>query len=181
MVCHSSLPLRTTRTAVFYSTAQDTNTANAKREVIHRMLYPPMSVTDHHPLEHGTPTLDVLFSVPFLLHRPMKPLNMHGNSINATFARNGMPSSSASLSACARRWQSWKKSTLFYSRRQTREDLRVRSLVEMEVLKDKPSAEKRAIKSRIRGLFPTKLKVPTNTPSQEGWQHEWRPFDRPLH
>ena len=41
MVCHSSLPLQTTRTAVFYSTAQDTNTANVKREVICRMLYPP--------------------------------------------------------------------------------------------------------------------------------------------
>ena len=129
-----------------------------------------MSVTDHHPLEHGAPTLDALFSVPFLLHGPMKPLNMHGNSINATFTRNGM------LSSSTRGWQSWKKSTLFYSRRQTREDLRVRSLVEMEALKDKPSAEKRAIESHIRGLFPTELKVPTDTPSQEGWQHEWRPL-----
>ena len=139
-----------------------------------------MSVTDHHPLEHGAPTFDALFSVPFLPHRPMKPLNMHGNSINATCARNGMPSSSASLSACARQWQSWKKSTLFYSRRQTREDPRA-SLVEMEALKDKPSAKKQAIKSCIRDLFPTELKVPTDTPSLEGWQHEWRPFDRPLH
>ena len=127
------------------------------------MLYPPMSVTDHHPLEHGAPTLDTLFSVPFLLHRPMKPLNVHGNSINATFARNGMPSSSA------RRWQSWKKSTLFYSRRQTREDLRARSLVEMEALKDKPSAEKRAIESCIWGLFPTELKVrPTHLRKKAG-------------
>ena len=62
-----------------------------------------------------------------------------------------------------------------------REDPRARSLVEMEALKDKPSAKKRAIESRIRGLFPTELKVPTDTPSQEGWQHEWRPFDHPLH
>ena len=46
----------------------------------------------------------------------------------------------------------------------------------MEALKDKPSAEKRAIESHIRGLFPTELKVPTDTPSQEGWQHEWRPL-----
>ena len=51
----------------------------------------------------------------------------------------------------------------------------------MEALKDKPSAEKRAIESCIWGLFPTELKVPTDTPSQEGWQHEWRPFGRPLH
>lgn len=62
-----------------------------------------------------------------------------------------------------------------------REDPRARSLAEVEALKDLPSAEKRAIESRIRGLFPRELKVPTNTPSKEGWPHEWRPFDRPLH
>ena len=70
---------------------------------------------------------------------------------------------------------------ILFKKANKREDLRARSLVEMEALKDKPSTEKRAIESCIQGLFPTKLKVPTDTPLQEGWQHEWRPFDCPLH
>jgi len=61
-----------------------------------------------------------------------------------------------------------------------REDPRARSMVEMEVLKDCSTAERRAIESRVRGLFPRELKVPTDTPSKEGWLHEWKPFNRPL-
>ena len=41
VVCHSSLPWWMMRTAVFYSTVQNMNTANAKQEVIRWMLYPP--------------------------------------------------------------------------------------------------------------------------------------------
>ena len=70
---------------------------------------------------------------------------------------------------------------ILFKKANKREDLRARSLVEMETLKDKPSTKKQAIESCIQGLFPTKLKVLTNTPLQEGWQHERRPFDCPLY
>lgn len=61
-----------------------------------------------------------------------------------------------------------------------REDPRARSVVEMEMLKTCSNAEKRAIESRVKGLFPRELKVPTDTPSKEGWPHDWKPFNRPL-
>ena len=60
------------------------------------------------------------------------------------------------------------------------EDPRARSLAEVEAMKSMSEPEKRAVESRVRGLFPRELRVPTDTPPKNGWPLEWRAFQRPL-
>ena len=44
-----------------------------------------------------------------------------------------------------------------------------------EVLKQYRGAEKRAMEARIEGLFPRDLRIPTDTPSRDGWNYDWTP------
>ncbi|KAI0094502.1 hypothetical protein BDY19DRAFT_981976 [Irpex rosettiformis] len=60
------------------------------------------------------------------------------------------------------------------------EDPRVRTPQEVQLLKTLKGQEKKAIESRIRGLFPRELRIPTETPSRDGWRHEWDPLIAPL-
>lgn len=61
-----------------------------------------------------------------------------------------------------------------------KDDPRARSAEEMEVVKRGKTAEIRAMESRVRGLFPRELRIPTETPSRTGWKYEWKAFHRPL-
>jgi large subunit ribosomal protein L40 len=60
------------------------------------------------------------------------------------------------------------------------EDPRETSETELELLKKFTTTERKALQARIRGLFPRELRLPTDTPSRDGWNHEWKPFPRPL-
>lgn len=60
------------------------------------------------------------------------------------------------------------------------EDPRARSAVEVELRKTLKTSESRTLDARIRGLFPRELRIPTDTPSHEGWNYEWKPIPRPL-
>ncbi|KAJ6486209.1 hypothetical protein C8R47DRAFT_533586 [Mycena vitilis] len=60
------------------------------------------------------------------------------------------------------------------------EDPRLRSEVEMGMLKALPALEGRAFDARVRGLFPRELKIPADTPSKTGWDYSWKPIERPL-
>ncbi|KAI0785295.1 hypothetical protein BC629DRAFT_1593778 [Irpex lacteus] len=60
------------------------------------------------------------------------------------------------------------------------EDPRVRTPQEVQLLKTLKGQEKKAIESRIRGLFPRELRIPTDTPSRDGWRYDWDPPIAPL-
>ncbi|TFK17373.1 hypothetical protein FA15DRAFT_698464 [Coprinopsis marcescibilis] len=60
------------------------------------------------------------------------------------------------------------------------EDPRARSQVEMALMKQLRISEARILESRIRGLFPRELKIPTDTPSRAGWNYDYKRFHRPL-
>jgi large subunit ribosomal protein L40 len=60
------------------------------------------------------------------------------------------------------------------------EDPRARSEAEIELLKTMKGTERKALESRIRGLFPRELRIPTDTPSRDGWNYHWKPFHRPF-
>ncbi|KAJ7204482.1 hypothetical protein GGX14DRAFT_647255 [Mycena pura] len=60
------------------------------------------------------------------------------------------------------------------------EDPRRRSQIEMDMAKAMPVLEARAFDARIRGLFPREAKIPTDTPSKDGWNYDWKPIERPL-
>lgn len=59
------------------------------------------------------------------------------------------------------------------------EDPRVRTPEEVQLLKTLKGQEKKAVESRIRGLFPRELRIPTDTPSRDGWRYEWDPLITP--
>lgn len=44
-----------------------------------------------------------------------------------------------------------------------------------EELKQYRGIDRRALEARIEGLFPRELRIPTDTPSRDGWNYEWRP------
>jgi len=60
------------------------------------------------------------------------------------------------------------------------EDPRARSDAERELSKQLRTAEVKTLEARIRGLFPRELRIPTDTPSREGWNYDYKPFPRPL-
>jgi large subunit ribosomal protein L40 len=55
------------------------------------------------------------------------------------------------------------------------EDPRVRTEAEVALLNTLRGAEKKALEGRIRGLFPRELRAPTDTPSKDGWNYDWKP------
>jgi large subunit ribosomal protein L40 len=44
-----------------------------------------------------------------------------------------------------------------------------------EELKQYRGVERRALEARIEGLFPRDLRIPTDTPSRDGWNYDWKP------
>ncbi|KAH9837300.1 uncharacterized protein C8Q71DRAFT_809474 [Rhodofomes roseus] len=62
-----------------------------------------------------------------------------------------------------------------YKQANQEEDPRVRRPEEIELAKTLKAPEKRALESRIRGLFPRELRVPTDTPPRSGWNYDWKP------
>jgi large subunit ribosomal protein L40 len=70
--------------------------------------------------------------------------------------------------------------TKLYAEANKEEDPRKRSDAELEILKNVKGTQKRALESRIRGLFPRELRVPTDTPPANGWNYNWKPVIRPL-
>ncbi|KAH9065875.1 hypothetical protein EDB87DRAFT_900779 [Lactarius vividus] len=58
------------------------------------------------------------------------------------------------------------------------DDPRQRGVAETELAKTLRGVEKKALESRLPGLFPRELRVPTDTPARDGWNYEWRPLAR---
>ncbi|KAG7099825.1 hypothetical protein E1B28_001634 [Marasmius oreades] len=59
-------------------------------------------------------------------------------------------------------------------------DPRVRTPEEQQLMRTMKVSEARAFDSRIRGLFPRELRIPTDTPSRTGWNYEFNPVKRPI-
>ncbi len=60
------------------------------------------------------------------------------------------------------------------------EDPRARSAAETGLSRTLKTSEIRTLEARVRGLFPRELRIPSDTPPKDGWNHDWRPFPRPL-
>jgi len=56
------------------------------------------------------------------------------------------------------------------------EDPRARSVSEQELSKTLKGAEKKALESRLPGLFPREMRSPTDTPPLKGWVYDWTPL-----
>ncbi|KIJ66369.1 hypothetical protein HYDPIDRAFT_109383 [Hydnomerulius pinastri MD-312] len=178
-----SLPLRVAQSSVRYAatTPEQTDSVSAKREIIRRMLYPANIRSGPSPT--GTWRPDVSLA----LQRAIPSAQAHQTIERAwkLYQRHLRKKREAELKRkyeCMRAAMQELESidAELFREANRREDPRARSLAEMAAIKDAPTVEKRAIESRVRGLFPRELKVPTDTPSKDGWLHEWKPFNRPL-
>ena len=56
------------------------------------------------------------------------------------------------------------------------EDPRARTETETELSKTLKGPEKKALESRVRGLFPRELRIPADTPPRNGWNYEFKPL-----
>ncbi|KIJ53416.1 hypothetical protein M422DRAFT_242567 [Sphaerobolus stellatus SS14] len=60
-----------------------------------------------------------------------------------------------------------------------KDDPRMRTDEELQQLRSLHGTEKivaeARIEGRIRGLFPRELRLPVDTPSKDGWNHDWKP------
>ena len=63
-----------------------------------------------------------------------------------------------------------------YAGANVEEDPRVRTEAEVELAKTLKGPEKKALESRIRGLFPRELRIPTDTPPRDGWNYQFKPL-----
>ena len=59
------------------------------------------------------------------------------------------------------------------------EDSRIRSPQLVEQLKKARGAEKKILESRLPGLFPREMRIPTDTPPRSGWNYDWKPLMLP--
>jgi large subunit ribosomal protein L40 len=55
------------------------------------------------------------------------------------------------------------------------EDPRQRGMAEVKLAKTLRGAEKKVLESRLPGLFPRELRVPTDTPPRDGWKYDCTP------
>jgi large subunit ribosomal protein L40 len=55
------------------------------------------------------------------------------------------------------------------------EDPRHRGTAEAKLAKTLRGAEKKVLESRLPGLFPRELRVPTDTPPKDGWKYDCTP------
>jgi large subunit ribosomal protein L40 len=46
---------------------------------------------------------------------------------------------------------------------------------EAEALRGVRGSARKALEARIEGLFPRELRLPTDSPSLNGWNEEWKP------
>ena len=58
------------------------------------------------------------------------------------------------------------------------EDPRQRGAAETKLAKTLRGVEKKVLESRLPGLFPRELRVPTDTPARDGWKYDWTPAIR---
>jgi large subunit ribosomal protein L40 len=63
-----------------------------------------------------------------------------------------------------------------YQEANVQEDPRKRSVAEVELGKTLKGSAQKVLDSRIRGLFPREIRIPTETPSREGWNYEFTPM-----
>lgn len=54
------------------------------------------------------------------------------------------------------------------------EDPRARTDAERELLKSVKGAERKKLDSRLPGLFPREMRLPTDTPPRNGWNYDWK-------
>ncbi|KAH9929701.1 uncharacterized protein B0H18DRAFT_1084059 [Fomitopsis serialis] len=162
------LRLRVAQSSVRYA-RKDTQGADPRMEQIRRALYPTNIRNKETPIGSWRP------DVGRRLQRAIPSVQAHETIERAWFLhqRHVRRRRQAELE---RKHQCLREvDPKLYREANQEEDPRARSPEEVELAKTLKAPEKRALESRIRGLFPREIRIPTDTPSRDGWNYDWKP------
>ncbi|KZT08626.1 uncharacterized protein LAESUDRAFT_696760 [Laetiporus sulphureus 93-53] len=171
----SLFPLRVAQSSVRYATKKE-YVGEQRYEIMRRALYPP--TIRNRPSPTGTWRPDVGRR----LQRAIPSVQAHDTIERAWFLhkRHIRRQRQAELERKFRCMTHamevlMKISPNLYAEANKEEDPRVRTRQETELAKTLRIPEKKALEARVRGLFPRELRIPTDTPSRDGWNYDWKP------
>lgn len=181
-------PLRVAQTSVRYASEGDPRLkkdaaamADPKTELIRRTLYPSNVRNRESPTGSWRP------NVARRLQRAIPSVQAHDTIerawlLHQRHIRRGRQAELERKFKCMQEAMDtlYELDLKLFSEANKEEDPRVRSTQEVQILKSLKGQEKKAVESRIRGLFPRELRIPPDTPSRDGWKYDWEPIIRPL-
>lgn len=173
------LTLSISRVSARHYTAEPAG--DPKREIIRRVLYP------NNLRNKATPTGTWRSDVGRALQHAIPSVQAH-KTIDRAWLLHQRHIRKKRDAELARKFECMRKAmeelekidSRLYMEANKQEDPRARSNAEVELAKTLKGSERKTLEARIRGLFPRELRIPTDTPARNGWNHEWKPFARPI-
>ncbi|KAF5312366.1 hypothetical protein D9619_002673 [Psilocybe cf. subviscida] len=146
-----------------------------KKDTIRRVLYP--SNLRNKPTPTGTWRPDVSRALQYAI--PSKQAHEtieRAWLLHKRYLRKERDAESARKFECMRKAMDvlHRLDDKLYAEANRKEDPRARSQEHMAAVKTMTTAQIKAVEARIPGLFPRELRIPTDTPSREGWKYEWK-------
>jgi len=168
-------------TAIRTYAAPSDQTGDPKQQIIRRVLYPS------NIRNRATPTGTWRPNVGRAIQRAIPSKQAH-ETIERAWLLNKRHIRQKRDAELARKFECMKQAMdvlreldhRLYMEANKKDDPRVRTQEEVRMMKTMKASEIRAMESRIRGLFPRELRIPTDTPSRTGWKYEWNAFKRPV-
>jgi large subunit ribosomal protein L40 len=168
-------PFRISSVSVRHSTRRETGTDPIK-ETIRKALYPPNVANKPSPT--GAWRLDVARALQIAV--PSKQAHETIGRAWLLYQRHQRWRREEEL---GRKYECMKKAmdelekidTQLFGEANRLEDPRQRGMAETKLAKTLRGVEKKVLESRLPGLFPRELRVPTETPARDGWKYVWTP------
>lgn len=164
-----------------YSTGRNETISDPKKDIIRRVLYP--NNIRNKPTPTGTWRPDVGRT----LQRAIPSVQAH-HTIDRAWLLHQRHVRKKREAELARKFECMRKAMeelekidrRLYIEANKQDDPRARSEEELKFLGPLKGSERKAVESRIPGLFPRELRMPTDTPSRNGWNYDWKPLSRPM-
>jgi large subunit ribosomal protein L40 len=172
----STFPLRISSVSVRHSTRRETTSADPVNETIRKALYPPNVANKPSPT--GAWRLDVARAIQIAV-----PSKQAHETIERAWLLHQRHQRWRREEELDRKYECMKKAmdelekidTRLFSEANRVEDPRQRGMAETKLAKTLRGVEKKVLESRLPGLFPRELRVPTDTPARDGWKYDWTP------
>ena len=170
-----TFPLRISRVSVRHSTRRET-TSDPTKETIRKALYPPNVANK--PTPTGAWRLDVARAIQIAVpsvqaHQTIERAWL----LHQRHQRWRREEELGRKHACMKRAMDEleKIDPRLFGEANRVEDPRQRGAAEVRLAKTLRGVEKKVLESRLPGLFPRELRVPTDTPARDGWKYDWTP------
>jgi large subunit ribosomal protein L40 len=171
-----SRPIFPFRISVRHSSTRHESAADPAKEIIRKALYPPN--IDNKPSPTGAWRLDVARAIQIAV-----PSKQAHETIERAWLLYQRHQRWRREEEMGRKYECVKKAMdelekidpKRFSEANRLEDSRQRGTAEVKLAKTLRGAEKKLLESRLPGLFPRELRVPTDTPPRDGWKYDYTP------